>query len=223
MIVLRDKLYYWIIIFIFVWNVICMEPAVEVSIDFRCWLCEKIPPFNDDPSCFAKHGRTYQYLVCPPCAAVAALIRLCMEFTRVLIMAMGMLFHSSCKACVSWTWLVGAFGRLLTLLSSSSHKCSIGDKSGLNAGQSSGCMLLLARNCWQTLATWGRALSCCNIRFRACTHGTATGRRISSLYLTPFKLPSITINGDLNPYEMPPQTHTEPPPNLSRSTTHASV
>jgi hypothetical protein len=31
------------------------------------------------------------------------------------------------------------------------------------------------------------------------TNGTATGRRISSLYLTPVKLPAITINRDFNP------------------------
>ena len=48
----------------------------------------------------------------------------------------------------------------------------------------SGAMLLFARKSWQTRATCGRALSCCRIRLRCCTSGTATGRKISSLYLT---------------------------------------
>ena len=43
--------------------------------------------------------------------------------------------------------------------------------------------VLLARNCWQTWETWSRALSCWKIRLRACSHGTATGRKISSLYM----------------------------------------
>jgi hypothetical protein len=82
-------------------------------------------------------------------------------------------------------------------------------------------MLWLARKSWQTLATWSRALSCWKIRWCCCTNGTATGRRISSLYLTPVKLLAITINGDFNLWDIPPQTITEPPPNLSLSRTQA--
>ena len=95
----------------------------------------------------------------------------------------GKWYHSLCKAYLSWGKLVGALGRLLSLLSSSSHKCSIGNRSGLNAGQLCGFTLLLAITCWQTRTTWGRALSCWKIRLCACTHGTAAGRRISSLYM----------------------------------------
>jgi hypothetical protein len=58
------------------------------------------------------------------------------------------------------------------LLSISPHRCSIGDKSGLYRGQSSGLMLWLARTSWQTLAAWGRALSCWKIRWCCCTNGT---------------------------------------------------
>jgi hypothetical protein len=101
--------------------------------------------------------------------------------------------------------------RGFTLLSISSHRCSIGDKSGLYGGQSSGLMLWLARKSWHTLATWGRALSCWKIRWCCCTNGSATGRRISSLYLMHVKLPAITINGDFNPWDIPPQNITEPP------------
>ena len=68
--------------------------------------------------------------------------------------------------------LQGGFRRFLTLLSSSSHMCSIGVKSGLYGGHASGAMLLFARKSWQIRATCGRALSCCRIRLRCCTSGT---------------------------------------------------
>ena len=131
-----------------------------------------------------------------------------------------MLFHSSINAFLSCVRVAGRFRRFLTLLSSSSHMCSIGVKSGLYGGHASGAMLLFARKSWQTPATCGRALSCCRIRLRCCTSGTATGRKISSLYLTAVILPATIINCDFIPWAMPPQTIMEPPPNRSRSTTH---
>jgi hypothetical protein len=88
---------------------------------------------------------TRQYLVCPPRASVTALILLCMEFIRAFILLMGILSHSSIKAALNWSRVVGALRRPLTLLSILSHRCSIGDKSGLYEGQSSGLMLWLAR------------------------------------------------------------------------------
>ena len=161
---------------------------------------------------YVKVKLTRQYLVCPSHASVTALILLCMEFIRVFILLMGILSHSSNKAALNWSRVAGAFRRPLTLLLISSHRCSIEDKSGLDGGQSSGLMLWLARKSWQTLATWSRALSCWKIRWCCCTNGTATGRRISSLYIMPVKLPAITINGDFNPWDIPPQTIIEPPP-----------
>ena len=134
-----------------------------------------------------------------------------------------MLFHSSINAFLSCVRVAGAFPRFLTLLSSSSHMCSIGVKSWLYGGHASDAMLLFARKSWQTRATCGRALSCCRIRLRCCTSGTATGRKISSLYLTAVTLPATIINCDFIPWAMPPQTITEAPPNRSRSTTQASA
>jgi hypothetical protein len=58
---------------------------------------------------------------------------------------------------------------------------------GLYRGQSSGLMLWLARKSWQTLATWGLALSCWKIRWCCCTNGTATDRRISSVNISLLK------------------------------------
>ena len=134
-----------------------------------------------------------------------------------------MLFHSSINAFLSCARVAGGFRRFLTLLSSSSHMCSIGVKSGLYGGYASGAKLLFARKSWQTRATCGRALSCCRIRLRCCTSWTTTGRKISSLYLTAVILPATIINCDFIPWAMPPQTITEPPPNRSRSRTQASA
>ena len=159
----------------------------------------------------------------PPLAAVAALILLWIELTKALTVRIGMLFHSSINAFLSCARVAGGFRRFLTLLSSSSHMCSIGVKSGLYGGHASGAMLLFARKSWQTRATCGRALSFCRIRLRCCTSGTATGRKISSLYHAAVILPATIINCDFIPWAMPPQTITEPPRNRSRSTTQASA
>ncbi len=51
--------------------------------------------------------------------------------------------------------------------------------------------LSASRNCVQILATWGRALSCCNMRWWSWMNGTTMGLRISSRYLCAFKMPSI--------------------------------
>ena len=56
-----------------------------------------------------------------------------------------MLFHSSINAFLSCARVAGGFRCFLTLLSSSSHMCSIGVKSGLYGGNASGAMLLFAK------------------------------------------------------------------------------
>ena len=76
------------------------------------------------------------------------------------IRAWGMLFHSSSNAVLSWSTDSGCCGRLRTRLSSSSHKCSIGDKSGDNAGHGRTLMLFCARNWLHMRATWHLAWSC---------------------------------------------------------------
>ena len=102
-----------------------------------------------------------------------SLILLCMEFIRAFILLMGILSHSSNKAALNWSTVAGAFRHPLTLLSISSQRCSIGDKSGLYGGQSCGLMLWLARKSWQTLATWCQALSCWKIKWCCFSNGTA--------------------------------------------------
>ena len=114
-------------------------------------------------------------------------------------------------------WGLGIYRRLRAPLFSASHRCSIGDKSGLYGSRSSGILLWLARKLLQTLATWGRALSCCKINWRCCTRRIATWQRTSSLYLTAIKLPTTTIKCDFTPSEMPSQSTEETPQNLNNA------
>ena len=57
--------------------------------------------------------------------------RCCPNSPLALTVRIGMLFHSSINAFLSCARVAGVFRRFLTLLSSSSHMCSIGVKSGL--------------------------------------------------------------------------------------------
>jgi hypothetical protein len=165
---------------------------------------------------------TRQYLVCTPRASVTALILLCMELIRAFILLMGILSHSSNKATLNWSRVAGEFRRSLTLLSISSHRCSIGDKSGLYGGQSSGLILWLARKSWQTLAT----------RCRRYPAGKLSDA-VSQMELQPtggfhpyfLRLLHYRLSqwSDFNPWDIPPQTITEPPPNLSLSRMQASA
>ena len=130
--------------------------------------------------------------MCPP---LAALILLWKELTKALTVRIGMLFHSSINAFLSCARVAGRFQRFLTLLSSSSHMCSIGVKSGLCCGHASGAMLLFARKSWQTRATCGRALSCCRIRLRCCTSRTATEyyQKFALLSVRGNKIPNLVF------------------------------
>ncbi len=137
--------------------------------------------------CCKLHGtklycpKTSQYLVWPPYASRSATHLLRIELIRLLIVACGMLVHSSSgngtRSCIRW--------------SRASQTCSMGDMSGEYAGHTRTGMFSASRNCVQILATWGRALSCCNMRRRSWMNGTTMGLRISSRYLWAFKMPSI--------------------------------
>ncbi len=75
--------------------------------------------------------------------------------------------------------------------SRASQTCSMGDMSGEYAGHARTGMFSASRNCVEILATWGRALSCCNMSWWSWMNGTTMGLRISSRYLCAFKMPSI--------------------------------
>ncbi len=67
----------------------------------------------------------------------------------------------------------------------------MGDKSGDYAGRVRTGMFSASRNCVQILATWGRALSCCSMRWWSWMNGSTMDLRISSRCLCAFKMPSI--------------------------------
>ncbi len=75
--------------------------------------------------------------------------------------------------------------------SRASQTCSMGDMSGEYACLARTGIFSASRNCVQILATWGRVLSCCDMRWWPWMNGTTLGLRISSRYLCAFKMPSI--------------------------------
>ncbi len=86
------------------------------------------------------------------------------ELIRLFIVACGMLVHSSSMAVRS-CWILARTGtRCRIRRSRASQTCSMGDMSGEYAGHARTGMFSASRNCVQILATWGRALSCCNMR-----------------------------------------------------------
>ncbi len=113
------------------------------------------------------------------------------ELIRLLIVACGMLVLSSSMAVRSCWILAGTGTRCRIRRSRASQTCSMGDMSDEYAGHARTGMFSASRNCVQILATWGRALSCCNMRWWSWMNGTAMGLRISSRYLCAFKMPSI--------------------------------
>ncbi len=113
------------------------------------------------------------------------------ELIRLLIVACVMLVHSSSMAVRSCWILAGTGTRCRIRRSRASQTCSMGDMSGEYAGHARTGMFSAYRNCVQILATWGRALSCCNMRWWSWMNGTTMGLRISSRYLCAFKMSSI--------------------------------
>ncbi len=138
--------------------------------------------------------KTSQYLVWPPCASHSTTHLRCIELIRLLIVACGLLDHSSSMAVRSCWTLAGTGTRCHIRRSRESQTCSMGDMSGEYAGHAINGMFSAFRNCAQILATWGRALSCCNMRWWSWTNCTTMGLRILPWYLGAFKIPSINAS-----------------------------
>ncbi len=120
-----------------------------------------------------------------PHAVATHLLRI--ELIRLLIVACGMLVHSSSMAVRSCWILAGTGTRCRIRRSRASQTCSMGDMSGEYAGHARTGMFSASRNCVQILVTWGRALKCCNMRWWSWMNGTTMGLRISSRYLCALK------------------------------------
>ncbi len=121
---------------------------------------------------------TSQYLVWPPFASCSATHLLHIELIRLLIVACGMLVHSSSMAVWSCWILAGTGTRCRIRRSRASQTCSMGDMSGEYAGHARTGMVSASRNCVQ-------------MRWWSWMNGTTMGLRISSCYLCAFKMTSI--------------------------------
>ncbi len=135
--------------------------------------------------------KTSQYLVWPPFASRGATHLLRIELNRLLIVAWWMLVHSSSMALQSFWMLAGTGTHCRERRSRVFQTCSMGDMSGEYAGHARTGMFSASRNCVQMLATWGRALSCSNMRWWSWINSTTMGLRISLRYFCAFKMPSI--------------------------------
>ncbi len=156
--------------------------------------CTGVPKAGHNKRCsFTVLGgpKTNQYLLWPPFASRSATHLLRIELIWLLIVACGMLVHSSSTAVWSCWILAGTGKRCRIRRSRASQTCSMDDMSGEYAGQARTGMFSASRNCVQILATWGRALSCCYMRWWLWMNGTSMGLRISSRYICAFKIPSI--------------------------------
>ena len=113
----------------------------------------KVSIVSDPSILMGPRYRTY-----PPFTRLASRILLAMELTRELIFLIGMWLHSCCKAAVS-SWMLLETRRCdRTCLLSSSHMCSVGERSGCKMVKSSGITLVFAKKSRQTRATCGLTL-----------------------------------------------------------------
>ena len=144
--------------------------------------------------CTGVDQKTSQYLVWPPFASSSATHLFHIELTKLLIVASGMLSHSSSIAVLS-CWILKVTGtHYWTCQSRASQTCSMGNMSGECAGHGRTGKCSVSRNCVQILVTWGLALSCWNMRWCQWMNCTTMGLRIFSRYLCTFKLPLIKCN-----------------------------
>ena len=125
-----------------------------------------------------------QYLLCPPSLSWTARIRLLILSIRPLICPWSIPCHFLIRMRRNPSRVVSGLICLLTFFFMESHKCSIGFKSGLLAGQSRVSMPSVSKNSVVMAAVCGLALSCIrkNPSPTAAAYGTTTGRRTWSMY-----------------------------------------
>jgi len=122
-------------------------------------------------------------------------------------------------------WILAGTGTHCHICRSrASQTCSLGDISGEYAGYARTGMFSASRNCVQILATWGCALSCCNMRGWSWMNGTSMGLRISSRYaINKMHLCSLSITYAC-PYHNPTATmgHSIHNVDISKLLTHTT-
>ncbi len=109
--------------------------------------------------------KTSQYLVWPQFASRSATHLLSIELIQFLIVACWMLVHSSSMAVRSCWLLAGTGTHCCVCRSRAFQTCLMGDMSSEYAGHARTGMFSASMNYVQILATWGRALSCCDMRW----------------------------------------------------------
>ena len=106
----------------------------------------------------------YQYLVCPPLAMSTCMTLRGMDSTNVCKTSGVILAQASVRCFQRSSKLVGLAG--CSFLKRISHRCSMGFKSGLWAGQSRIRTRLESKKLHTRLALWQGALSCWKINVR---------------------------------------------------------
>jgi hypothetical protein len=136
-------------------------------------------------------------------------------FYRCLNVSGGMATHSSCRAVDRAVSDVGHWGLEQSRHSNSSHRCSMGFRSGLWPGQSIPGTLLSTNHSLTDLDLWQGALSCWYKQSSSLNWSTidSTQRVKMSLYPPAFRFPSSIMRGPSAFHEK--HLHTIlPPPNL---------
>jgi hypothetical protein len=140
-----------------------------------------------------------QYLLYPPLACNTARTRLGIDSINRRIQSCGISPHSCSKSCCSSCRVCSAGWRLHTRRFKSSHKCSIGLKSGDLGGQGSTVTFWLARKSTVARVVCGRALSCYKTFLRRVIAGSMCGVKTSSLYRAALRLPGMCTSWVFRP------------------------
>ena len=141
-----------------------LGPYLWISHD---WEYRYASVFSQIPS---KKGKvidrtTSQYVVWQPFSSCSMTHLLRIELIRLVLLACGMLSHSSSMAGRRYWILVGTGTRCHTHWSIASQTSSMCDMLGEYAGHGRTGTFSASRNSVQILTTWGCALSCWNMRW----------------------------------------------------------
>ncbi len=105
----------------------------------------------------SEHSKHARWVTCP--VSMLAMQELgCFQFP-------GIVYRSLQHGAVQSCWILAGTGTRYRICRFRAFQtCSMGDMSGEYAGHARTGMFSVSRNCVQILATWGCALSCCNMR-----------------------------------------------------------
>ena len=158
---------------------------------------EEAYPQNQKSREFMVLLTTVQYRVWPPWTLRTAVHRRLIDSTSRRRVAPGIACHSCCSSCAR-SWRVAGGGLMArTRRPSTSHRCSMGLRSGERAGQSILTTPCCRRKVRTTAARWHGALSSWKMAPlpTACRAGRTRGLTIVSRYATPVRRPWTMSRG----------------------------